>query len=108
MLADTAAICARVLGANELLQECREAGVEILTGTCSWGSFRPGANSTHLATPPVGLADAERSWMIDYDNLILAPGSRDSRSLLSRLESSRCAGGQWRDGLARALPGPAR
>ncbi|HEY2891467.1 MAG TPA: FAD-dependent oxidoreductase [Dongiaceae bacterium] len=77
MLADTAAISARVLGANELLQECREAGVEILTGTCSWGSFRPGANSAHLATPQLGLADAERSWMIDYDNLILAPGSRD-------------------------------
>jgi len=77
ILEDTAAISARVLGANGLLQECREAGVEILTGTCSWGSFRPCANSTHLTGPQLGFADAERSWMIDYENLILAPGSRD-------------------------------
>ena len=77
ILEDTAAISERVLGANEPLLECLEAGVEILTGTCSWGSFRPGANSTHLAAPQLGLADGERSWMIDYEHLILATGSRD-------------------------------
>ena len=77
ILEDRAAISERVLGANVLLRECLEAGVEILTGTCSWGSFRPGANSTHLPAPQLGLADAERSWMIGYENLILAPGTRD-------------------------------
>ncbi len=77
ILEDSAAISERVLGANEPLLECLEAGVEILTGTCSWGSFRPGANSTRLAPPQLGLADSERSWMIEYEHLILATGSRD-------------------------------
>jgi pyruvate/2-oxoglutarate dehydrogenase complex dihydrolipoamide dehydrogenase (E3) component len=77
ILEDTAAISERVLGANEPMLECLEAGVEILTGTCSWGSFRPGANSTHLSALQLGLADGERSWMIDYEHLILATGSRD-------------------------------
>ena len=76
-LKDTAAISERMPGANALLLECREAGVEILTATCSWGSFRPGENSTHSSGPELGLANAERSWVIGYDNLILAPGSRD-------------------------------
>lgn len=77
ILEDSAAISERVLGANEPLLECLEAGVEILTATCSWGSFRPGANSTHMSAPQLGIADPERSWMIDYKSLILAPGSRD-------------------------------
>ncbi|WP_151120519.1 FAD-dependent oxidoreductase [Hypericibacter adhaerens] len=77
VLDDAATIGERVLGANEPLLECLEAGVEILTGTCIWGSYRPGANSTHLAAPQLGLADGERSWLIEYDHLILAPGSRD-------------------------------
>ena len=77
ILEDTAAISERVLGANDLLLECLEADVEILTGTCSWGSFRPGANSTHFESAQLGLADGERSWVIEYENLILATGSRD-------------------------------
>ena len=77
ILEDAAAISERVLGANDLLLECLEADVEILTGTCSWGSFRPGANSTHVKNAQLGLADGERSWVLDYENLILAAGSRD-------------------------------
>ncbi len=77
ILEDAAAISERVLGANELLLECLEAEIDILTGTCSWGSFAPGANSTHLKSAQLGLADGERSWILDYENLILAPGSRD-------------------------------
>lgn len=77
ILEDAATISERVLGANDLLLECLEADVEILTGTCSWGSFRPGANSTHLKNAQLGLADGERSWVLDYENLILAAGSRD-------------------------------
>src|SRR5579871_1764523 len=77
ILEDAAAISERVLGANELLLECLEADVEILTGTCSWGSFVPGANITHLTHAQLGLADGERSWMIEYEHLILATGSRD-------------------------------
>lgn len=77
ILDDASVVGERVLGANERLLECLEAGVEILTGTCTWGSFRPGANSVHLETAQIGVADGERSWLIEYDHLILAPGSRD-------------------------------
>jgi thioredoxin reductase len=77
VLDDASAIAERVLGASELLLECLEADVEILTGVCVWGSFRPGPNNTHMPIPQIGLADGARSWMLDYENLILATGARD-------------------------------
>lgn len=76
-LSDQSLIADRVLGSNDLLMECLEAGVEVLTGTCVWGSYRPGANNLNLKANQLGLADGEKSWMVDYDHLILAPGSRD-------------------------------
>jgi NADPH-dependent 2,4-dienoyl-CoA reductase/sulfur reductase-like enzyme len=77
VLDDAGVISERVLGANDLLLECLDAGVEILTGTCCWGGFVPGPNNVHLKNPQLGVADGERSWLIDYDRLILASGSRD-------------------------------
>ncbi len=77
ILDDASVISERVLGANDLLLECLDAGVEILTGACCWGNFVPGPNNVHLKNPQLGVADGERSWLIDYDRLILAPGSRD-------------------------------
>lgn len=77
VLSDQALVADRVLGSNEPLMECLEAGVDVLTGTCVWANFQPGANNVHLQVKQVGVADTERSWMIDYDYLILAPGSRD-------------------------------
>jgi NADPH-dependent 2,4-dienoyl-CoA reductase/sulfur reductase-like enzyme len=74
---DARVVGERVLGANALLRACRGAGVEILTGTCCWGSFVPGPNTVNLRNAQLGLADRERSWLIDYDHLILASGSRD-------------------------------
>jgi len=66
-----------VLGSNNLLMACVEEGVDVLTSTCVWGSYRPGPNSTSLTTGQLGLADETRSWMLEYDHLILAPGARD-------------------------------
>jgi D-hydroxyproline dehydrogenase subunit alpha len=77
VLDDASVTSERVLGANDLLLECLDAGAEILTGTCCWGSFVPGPNNTNLGKAQLGVADGERSWLIDYDHLILAPGSRD-------------------------------
>lgn len=77
VLSDVSVTGERVLGANDLLLECLEAGVEILTGTCIWGSFRPGPNNTNLKIPQLGVADGERSWLIEYEHLILATGARD-------------------------------
>ena len=76
-LADRGLMMERVVEAGERLAEAEEAGVTVLLGTCAWGSFRPEENSRHLERPCVGLADAERSWMVEYEQLILAPGSRD-------------------------------
>jgi NADPH-dependent 2,4-dienoyl-CoA reductase/sulfur reductase-like enzyme len=77
VLSDTSAIADRVLGANDPMLNCLEAGVDVLTGTCVWGSYAPAPNSTSTDKPQLGLADADRSWMVNYDHLILAPGARD-------------------------------
>jgi thioredoxin reductase len=76
-LADRGLMMERIVDSDERLAEAQEAGVKVLLGTCAWGSFRPGENSRHLERPCVGLADAERSWMLEYEHLILAPGARD-------------------------------
>ena len=66
-----------VLGSNDLLMECLESGVDVITGTCVWGSYRPGENSTQLTCGQLGLADEKRSWMLGYDHLVIASGARD-------------------------------
>jgi thioredoxin reductase len=76
-LADRGLMMERIVDSDERLPEAEEAGVKVLLGTCAWGSFRPEENSRHLERPCVGLADGERSWMLDYEQLILAPGARD-------------------------------
>jgi D-hydroxyproline dehydrogenase subunit alpha len=77
VLSDGSAIADRVLGANDPLMQCLEAGVDVVTNTSVWGSFTPGPNTAHATKPQLGLADSEKSWMIEYDHLILAPGARD-------------------------------
>lgn len=77
VLSDEGEIADRVLGSNDLLMECLEAGVEVLTNTCVWGLFVSGANNEHLECNQVGLADAEKSWMLGFDYLIVAAGARD-------------------------------
>ncbi len=77
VLSDSSAIAERVLGANPLLLDCLDAGVDVLTNTCVWGNFVPGPNLTYTEQRRLGLADAERSWLVPYEHLILAPGARD-------------------------------
>lgn len=77
VLSDEGTIADRVLGSNDLLMECLEAGVEVLTNTCVWGLFVKGANNEHLECNQIGLADAEKSWMLGFDYLVIAAGSRD-------------------------------
>ncbi|MGM3216495.1 FAD-dependent oxidoreductase [Pseudomonas sp. PhalM4] len=77
VLSDEGTIADRVLGSNDLLMECLEAGVEVLTNTCIWGLFVSGANNEHLECNQVGLADAEKSWMLGFEYLVIAAGARD-------------------------------
>lgn len=67
----------RVVDSNELLSEAQEAGVDVQLGTYVWGSFTNQEHSRQFETPVLGLADDERSWLLEYDNLILATGARD-------------------------------
>lgn len=76
-LRDRAAMMERVATANEALQEAEEVGVDIQLGTCVWGPFRNSENSRLLDGPQIGLANHERSWMMKYERLIVATGSRD-------------------------------
>lgn len=59
------------------LETAMEAGVEILLGTCAWGAYRNGPGVASLPDQVVGLADADRSWLVGFDRLILATGARD-------------------------------
>ncbi len=59
------------------LAEAEAAGVDIQLGTCVWGAFRNSENSRVLDGPQIGLSDYQRSWMIKYERLIVATGSRD-------------------------------
>jgi thioredoxin reductase len=76
-LADGALMRERASRAGEPLQRAEAAGVRVQRATCAWGAFAPGENSHHWATDCVGLADGTRSWLVQYDALILAPGARD-------------------------------
>ncbi|MCY4473971.1 MAG: NAD(P)/FAD-dependent oxidoreductase [Chloroflexi bacterium] len=76
-LSDRALMMERVVAANEGLSKAEDAGVDIRLGTCVWGAFRNSENSRVLDGPQIGLADHERSWMMKYDRLIVAAGSRD-------------------------------
>jgi D-hydroxyproline dehydrogenase subunit alpha len=76
-LSDASATAERVLGANEALMECLEAGVDVLTGTCAWGVYVPGENNVQQREMQLGLAHETRSWMVAFDFLVLAPGARD-------------------------------
>ncbi len=62
---------------DEALLEAEEAGVDIQIGTCVWGAFRNSENSRVLDGPQIGLSDYQRSWMLKYERLIVATGSRD-------------------------------
>jgi thioredoxin reductase len=62
---------------NAGLEEAMDAGVEVLLGTCAWGAYRNGPLVSSLPGQVLGLADAERSWLVGFDRLILATGARD-------------------------------
>jgi thioredoxin reductase len=59
------------------LETALEADVEVMLGTTAWGVYRNGAGVASLPEQVVGLADAERSWLVGFDRLILATGARD-------------------------------
>ena len=67
----------QVFAANPGLEAAFEAGVEVRLGTAAWGLYRNGPAMRTLPEPLLGLADAERAWMVGFDRLVLATGARD-------------------------------
>ncbi len=59
------------------LETAMEVGVDVLLGTTAWGVYRNGPGVQSLPEKVVGLADATRSWLVGFDDLILATGARD-------------------------------
>ena len=59
------------------LESAMEAGVELLLGTTAWGVYRNGPGVASLPERVVGLADADRSWLVGFDRIVLATGARD-------------------------------
>lgn len=59
------------------LEPAFEAGIEVQLGTSAWGVYRNGPLVGSLPAQVIGLANAERSWLVGFDRLILATGARD-------------------------------
>jgi thioredoxin reductase len=59
------------------LEAAMEAGVEVLLGTCAWGVYRNGPALATLPERVIGLADANRAWMVGFEHLVIATGARD-------------------------------
>lgn len=59
------------------LEAAMEDGIELLLGTAAWGVYRNGPAIGTLPAQMLGLADAERGWMVGFDELVLATGARD-------------------------------
>lgn len=59
------------------LETAMEENVELLLGTTAWGVYRNGPGVASLPEQVVGLADAERSWLVGFDRIVLATGARD-------------------------------
>ncbi len=75
--ANSARMLEAIFASNPALEGAIEAGVELLLGTCAWGVYRNGPGVASLPERVVGLADSERSWLVGFDTLVLATGSRD-------------------------------
>jgi thioredoxin reductase len=67
----------RVVETNPGLASAYEAGVDVQLGTYVWGVFGNGPTVQELPVPMLGLADDRRSWLVGYDRLIVAAGTRD-------------------------------
>ena len=67
----------RIVAARPGLEQAMEAGVVVALGTAVWGAFIKGEASRTLARPLLGLADAERAWLVAATRVTVATGARD-------------------------------
>lgn len=67
----------QVLGANPLLAQAFEEGVDVRLSTYAWGAWVKGPGIQSVSSGLLGAADETRSWLIGFDRLVVATGARD-------------------------------
>lgn len=67
----------RIVEASPGLAELYDKGVEVMLQTTVWGLFANGPGVQWMPGPVAGLADAERSWLVGFDTVVVAAGRRD-------------------------------
>ena len=86
---DRGTMLQRMVSSNEDLHHAEEAGVDIMLSTYVWGAYRNSENVRELNGPMLGVANDEKSWFIEYDQIVVAAGARD---LVMAFEGSEKAG----------------
>jgi thioredoxin reductase len=59
------------------LDEVFDAGVEVMLGVSVWGAWVKSPGLEILPCPLAGLATDERSWLVGFDEIVIAAGARD-------------------------------
>jgi thioredoxin reductase len=67
----------RVVAARPDMERAFDAGIDVRLGVYAWGAFIEGPTSRALPGRLLALADEERSWLVQFDRLIVAAGARD-------------------------------
>ena len=66
-----------LLQTNPGLAEAFEAGVDLRLATVVWGLFAKAPTVAWIPAGVAGVADHERSWLVSFDQAIVASGRRD-------------------------------
>ena len=65
------------VGSDPAIEQAFDAGVDVRLGTVCWGLYANGPSVGWLPGPVAGLADGERSWLVQADRIVVATGRRD-------------------------------
>jgi thioredoxin reductase len=59
------------------LDEVFDAGIEVMLGVSVWGAWVQGPGLETLPCRVAGLATDEKSWLVGFDEVVVAAGARD-------------------------------
>ena len=65
------------VGSDPAIAQAFDAGVDVRLGTICWGLYANGPSVGWLPGPVAGLADGERSWLVQAERIVVATGRRD-------------------------------
>ena len=76
-VANRNAMLEAVLEANPQLAEAVDGGIDVRLGTAAWGLFPRRPTTNWIGGHVVGLADADRVYLLGFKQVIVASGRRD-------------------------------